>query len=112
MKPLVSVAVGEDQVVLVEVDDVGDGIVRAARPGEVVASLGEVFHGALARIRPMAETIRTQFDALAERPEEIGVEFGLKVHAEAGVVIAHTGGEANFKVTLRWERQHASPERA
>jgi hypothetical protein len=57
----------------------------------------------------MVESIRSQFDAVADRPHEIVVEFGLKVQAEAGVVIVHTSGEANLQVRLPWERDIQGP---
>ena len=57
------------------------------------------------QFRPMAAAIVQEFRQLGERPEEINVEFGLKLTAEAGMAIAHTGGEANFKVNLIWRAQ-------
>lgn len=104
MSSLVALLVEGSDPVLVEVDDAAGGIVRAGRAAELVESLGETFQASLARLRPLADALREQFDALTERPDEVGVEFGLKVTADAGVVIAHTSGEANFKVTLQWRR--------
>jgi hypothetical protein len=106
MGPLVRVVVGGEPVgaepVLVEVDERGEGVVRAARPGDVVAAVTGTFSDAVARVRPMAEAIRAQFAGLVDRPDEVGVVFGLKVHADAGVVVAHTSAEANFQVSLVW----------
>jgi alkanesulfonate monooxygenase SsuD/methylene tetrahydromethanopterin reductase-like flavin-dependent oxidoreductase (luciferase family) len=102
MAYLVEIPVDGAQPVLVEVAEVDAGVVRAARPGEVVATATETFQAALARFRPMASAIVEQFRQLGEHPQEISVEFGLKLTAEAGMVIAHTGGEANFRVNLLW----------
>jgi hypothetical protein len=104
MNPLVAVPLEEGEAILVEVDDTGDGIVRAARPGEVVATLNESFEAALARLQPLAQAIVSRFRDLAERPDEVGVEFGVKLSADAGLVVAHSSGEANFKITLQWRR--------
>jgi alkanesulfonate monooxygenase SsuD/methylene tetrahydromethanopterin reductase-like flavin-dependent oxidoreductase (luciferase family) len=98
MAYLLEIPVDGAQPVLVEVAEVGDGVVRAGRPGEVVATATESFQAALARFRPIVE----EFHQLGPRPEEISVEFGLKLTAAAGMVIAHTGVEANFKVNLLW----------
>ena len=38
-------------------------------------------------------------------PDTMEVEFGLKVGGEAGVFIAKTSLEANFKVKLKWEKK-------
>jgi len=35
----------------------------------------------------------------------VEVEFGLKMSAEAGAVVAAAGAEANYKVTLTWKRE-------
>jgi hypothetical protein len=43
--------------------------------------------------------------ALHDPPDEIEVEFGLKMSAEAGAVVAATGLEANYRVTLTWRRE-------
>ena len=102
MAYLLQIPVDGAQPVLVEVAEVDDGVVRAGRPGEVVATATESFQAALARFRPMAHAIVEEFRQPDQRPEEIGVEFGLKLTAEAGMVIAHTGVEANFRINLLW----------
>mgnify|MGYP006303911125 FL=1 len=62
---------------------------------------------AMETVRAMAhrvtETVREI--KLSERPDEVAVEFGLKLDAEAGAYIAKAGGEAGFKVMLKWERE-------
>jgi hypothetical protein len=103
MYEIVELALEDGQTVKVEVDP-RSGIVPSARPGEVVARASESFQSALERLTPMSEDIVARFRNLAVRPAEIGIEFGIKLTAEAGVVIAHTSGEANFKVTLQWRQ--------
>lgn len=101
---LIRVPVEGSEPVLVEAADVADGIVRVARPGEVIAAAGESLQAALERLRPMAEAFVTQLSGLAHAPDEITVDFGVKVDAEAGVVIARTAAAANFSVTVKWNR--------
>lgn len=36
------------------------------------------------------------------RPQEVSIEFGIALKADAGVVLVHTSTEGNFKVTLKW----------
>jgi hypothetical protein len=45
-----------------------------------------------------------QLRQLANPPDEIDIEFGVKLHADLGAIIARTGGEANFQIALRWRR--------
>ncbi|HKR49632.1 MAG TPA: CU044_2847 family protein [Pseudonocardiaceae bacterium] len=108
MTYLVELQVGEadglPQTVGVEIEQVDDGLVKVARPGEVVAratrSLGEM----LARVRPIAEDFAKGFRGIAHAPDEIGVEFGLSLSAKADVIISSASTQANFKVKLTWKK--------
>ncbi|MER6255214.1 CU044_2847 family protein [Streptomyces sp. NPDC001584] len=96
---------GPQDVVRVEVVETGeDGLVRVARPGQVMArasrSLGEMVTG----IRPVAQSFVDGFRGMAQAPDELNLEFGLSVSAEADVVISSTAAEANFKISLTWTR--------
>ncbi len=86
----------------VEIEQVADGLVDVSRPGQAVAratrSLGEM----LVSIRPVAESFLDAFVGMANAPDEIGLEYGLSVSADANLVIATTAAQANFKVTLTW----------
>jgi hypothetical protein len=46
----------------------------------------------------------------APEVKAIDVELGLKVSGEAGFVVAKAGGEANFRVLVRWERAAESTD--
>jgi hypothetical protein len=96
------------QTVSVEIEQAVDGLVDVSRPGQAVAratrSLGEM----LAGIRPVAENFLDAFAGMANAPDEIGLEYGLSVSADANLVIATTAAQANFKVTLTWRTPPAS----
>jgi hypothetical protein len=53
--------------------------------------------------------VASQLRSLASAPDEVQVEFGLSLSAEAGAFIAAASTEANFKVSLTWHR-HAVTE--
>ncbi|MEU3603401.1 CU044_2847 family protein [Streptomyces sp. NPDC006798] len=89
-------------VVRVQIEEAGEGLVQVARPGQVVARATRSLDEMLAGIRPVAENFVDGFRDMARRPDEIGIEFGLSLSAEADVVISRTTGQANFKVTLTW----------
>jgi hypothetical protein len=102
---LIEVPLNGSASVVMEIDAEEDSaIVRSSRPGEIVATAAQSLDTALQRLKPMAETLVTRLRDVGERPDEIGIEFGLKMSMEAGLVVAHTSGEANFKVTLQWKR--------
>jgi hypothetical protein len=70
--------------VMVEVDvedEFAEELVPAATPGEVIA-----------KVR-----------ALEVAPDEVNVQFGLKLTGEAGYIIASASGEANFTLSLNWQ---------
>ncbi|MFH9355133.1 CU044_2847 family protein [Kitasatospora sp. NPDC017646] len=98
---------GRLDVVRVEIEQAAEGLVQVARPGQVVAratrSLGEM----LAGVRPVAQNFVDGFRGMVNAPDEIGIEFGLSLSAEADVVISSTSAEANFKVSLTWRRTPA-----
>ena len=77
----------------------------AARPGEIAARAGQTFEAALERLKPTAGAIITTLRGLSSPPDEITVEFGINLSAEAGVFVASAGTEAHFTVTLAWSRE-------
>jgi len=89
----------------VELREPADGLVRAARPGRVVARASQSLTDMLAAVKPVAEAFVDRFRGLADAPDEIRVDFGVTLSAEADLVIASTATEANFAVSLTWKRQ-------
>lgn len=112
MKRLVEFPLQEGGTMLVEVDEpegaaeatVRGGVVKAARPSseEVVEKAKVTLEDALDKIKPAAQSIINKLRGLTDAPDEIGVEFGIKLSAEAGAFIASAGVEANYKVSLKW----------
>ncbi|MEU1041104.1 CU044_2847 family protein [Streptomyces sp. NPDC005551] len=100
----VPVGDGGDDVVRVQIREVDESLVRVGRGGRAVAraerSLGEM----LDTVRPVADSFVGRFGALANPPDEMTLEFGVSLSAEADVVIASTATQANFSVTLTWHR--------
>ncbi|WP_380282568.1 CU044_2847 family protein [Kitasatospora purpeofusca] len=96
---------GAQDVVRVEIAPIGeDGLVMVARPGQVMVrasrSLGEMVAG----IRPVAQSFVDGFRGMVRGPDELNLEFGLSLSAEADVIISSTAAQANFKISLTWHR--------
>ena len=88
---------------LVEVDGPSGGAVtRGGRTAEVVVEAGATLEQVLGRLGPAMRGIMTQIREAAERPDEVEVEFGVKLSADSNVIIARAGGEANFRIALKW----------
>jgi hypothetical protein len=64
------------------------------------------------RITPAANLLMSKLRSLADRPDEATIEFGVKLTAKAGAVLASAGVEANFNVTLTWKRHDTSSSTA
>jgi len=105
MKHLVEFKMDDGSSIVIEVDEPETGgTTRASRrPGEIAEEAKETFEQALSKIRPATERVIHTLCELVYKPDEIEMEFGFNMSAEAGVVIASASVEANYKVTLRWK---------
>jgi Trypsin-co-occurring domain 1 len=89
--------------VLVEIAAEPDGpVVRGGRRQQQVVEAGRTLEAVLADLGPTAQAIVGRLRSLAQSPDEIQVEFGVKLNASARLVVAQSTGEANFRVALRW----------
>jgi hypothetical protein len=86
---------------LVEVDDPLESGNRPVSQG-VAEKARQSLEAALSEVTPGVAAIMTQLRDLASKPDELGVEFGIKFTAEAGALIAKTALEGNIKISLKW----------
>ncbi|MQY03792.1 CU044_2847 family protein [Actinomadura macrotermitis] len=91
-----------DGPVLVEVDDTDPGFESVSIPGEFVQNAAERMEEALGNVRGAAEAALRSLRDGKLNPDGIELEFGVKLNAAAGAVIAKTSAEAHFKVKLTW----------
>jgi Trypsin-co-occurring domain 1 len=90
--------------IVIEAEDVASGpVMRGGDAGTALAKANQTFDSALRQVAPTSRAIVERFRDLPDRPDEIEVEFGLKLNAEVGAIIARTGGEANFRILLHWK---------
>jgi hypothetical protein len=101
----------ESGVILVEVEDVGlTGETRRGLSSSAVIDRAQTtFEDALEKARPMASSLvgklRAIGDAAGDPPNEVQVEFGIVLNAEAGAILASVSAAANYRVTMTWKRQ-------
>jgi hypothetical protein len=110
MKHYVAFPLGSGrEVVVAEVVEVGEpgGDQPAAVQDGVVSRAGETFEAALAKVKPIARAVIDTLSNVAAGVTEMEVEFGLKLNAKAGLVLASGGVEANFKVAIKWKPAQA-----
>lgn len=91
-----------------ESDSLGGEVTRGMRSSELAGEASQTLEAALSRVQPAAVAIVDRLRALADAPEEIGVEFGIQLSAEVGAFVAKASGDANFRVSLRWKRDRGT----
>jgi hypothetical protein len=99
------VPLDDGQVVLVEVTRQVDDVAPAGRVQDVVGRLPEAFTSGLDRVQALAAEALRRMRAFPEPPDSVSVEFGLKLTAKAGVVVAESTGVAHMKLIAEWHRR-------
>ncbi|MFF5971300.1 CU044_2847 family protein [Streptomyces sp. NPDC012769] len=92
----------ESGAVLVEADGPQPGARPVARGGNSLVRAGQTLDEALSGIRTAAESALAVFRGGSLRPDGVELEFGVKLTAEAGAVIAKTAVEGHLVVRLSW----------
>lgn len=95
---------GTDDVVRVQVREVDERLVRVGRGSRAVPRAEQTLGQMLDTVRPVADSFVGRFRGMVNAPDEVTLEFGVSISAEADVVIASTATAANFAVTLTWNR--------
>ena len=110
MKRLVEFPLEDGDSIVVEIDETGPegSMVPAAGPGEVIAKAEKTFEQSLDKIESIAKALTSKLSDLLILPDEVQIEFGIKMSAQAGVVLAAAGAEANYRITLKWEQPDQS----
>lgn len=88
--------------IVVEMDRAQAGVVKAGRPGQIVGKAAQTLEAALESVAPVAQSVLAKLRPA--RPQQITVEFGLTLTAEAGAVITKAASGCHLKVTLHWAR--------
>jgi hypothetical protein len=108
MKHVVEFPMESGGVLLVEVDDAfssGPTMRGASGHGSDMLERAQItYEQAVDRIRPAAESIVQRIRQIAEPPDEISVEFGIKLNANIGAILASTSAEAQFTLKMTWNR--------
>jgi hypothetical protein len=103
MTELLKFRSGEDTEILVEVADASSGpVMRGRRTDGQVIEAAESFESVLGRIGPALKGIAAELREGTDWPDQIEIEFAVKISADSSVIIARAGGEANFRIALRW----------
>lgn len=111
MGQLVEFPLTDGSSVLVEVAENWTGpVTRGLKGSDVTERARQTFEEAIGRVRPAVQAVVAQLRSLAEAPDEVHVEFGLNLQAEAGAFIAAVGTTATFTVALTWRGKSPSTD--
>ncbi|MGW0764521.1 CU044_2847 family protein [Streptomyces sp. NPDC002676] len=89
----------------------GTRLVARGEGGEgPAAQTARTFEGALAGVRSAAQSALRVFRDGALRPDSVELEFGVKLTAEAGAIIAKGAAEGQLVVRLGWSAQRAAEQ--
>jgi hypothetical protein len=108
MSEIVAFTLAGGNAVLVETDDDrGQGQMQISRGDatSTVVKASEGFEEAMAHITPIAEKMLKALTAINTDLEEVGLEFGIKLSGEVGVIVAKSTAEAHCKVSLKRKRR-------
>ncbi|MBB4915968.1 CU044_2847 family protein [Streptosporangium saharense] len=90
--------------VVVETDEdyVTDWVPVSTTGDRVIYDAKQRFEDALKHVRGAAEAALRTFREGTTGPDEVEVEFGVKLGTEAGAVIAKASVEGNLTVRIKW----------
>src|SRR5687767_4013275 len=90
--------------VLIELADARtDEVRRGGLSTSAVVDASKTLEQVIAQLKPLTEAFASEV-RVTDGPEEVELEFAVRMSADANLVIAKTTGEANFRMKLRWSR--------
>lgn len=79
-----------------------DGVERASVGGRTVERAQVAFTDAVAVARDVADALHASFQGALSSPDDVELEFGLKLGGTAGVVVSAASVEASLRVKCTW----------
>ncbi|WP_141578106.1 CU044_2847 family protein [Actinomadura sp. WMMA1423] len=102
----------ENGTIIVETDDREPGFQSVSRAGELVHDAAGRFEDAFQHVREAAQSALASLRGGDLNPDGVELEFGVKLNAAAGAVIAKTTVEGHLKVKMTWGQQPRAAEEA
>jgi hypothetical protein len=105
MKRLIEFTTEDSDIIIVEsYDSVSEGgRVQVGSVTDIAEKAQKTFESAIEKIRPAASILISKLKDMSQSPNEVRVEFGIKLSAQAGAIITSAESEATFKITLSWK---------
>ncbi|MFF8949062.1 CU044_2847 family protein [Streptomyces sp. NPDC014940] len=110
MGRLVEFTTEDGAVVVVEIADPATGTRLVSRGENPAVQAARTFEGTLDGVRAAAQSALRVFRDGSLRPDSVELEFGVKLTAEAGAIIAKGAAEGQLVVRLGWKSDTPSPQ--
>lgn len=91
--------------VLVEIEP-EEGLQRLSRGHDDIVEARKTFEHAMTDVRDAASAALRKLTEMPTPPDEVEIEFGVKLSASAGALIAKTGVEGQLAVKIKWQRRN------
>ncbi len=90
----------------------GSGFMKGGEtPAETADQARQSFDVSVENVRRSADLLVSKLRGLSQPPDEMELYFSLKATGELGsLVVAKSGGESNFNVTLKWRKEDKKDE--
>jgi hypothetical protein len=75
-------------------------VLASPEPGRAVARAAHTLEASLLSLRPALAGLTETLKALS--PQEVSIEFGIKLGGETGVILAKGTAEVHFTVHVQW----------
>ena len=85
-------------------NDMQRHLVTRGNNAPAITEAQKTLHQAIGTAKSAAELVLNSFKEM-NAPDEINLQFGVKMAAKAGVIIASASSEANFQVSLKWKKK-------
>lgn len=75
--------------------------------GPVTERASRSFAEVIRTLKPVLDTIRTELAETIASADELSISLGVKIGADAGVMLASVSSEATINVSVKWKRGDA-----
>ena len=107
MTRLIEFRTAQGEVILVEAatNEPQSGEVEVSSTGVLIEKTSRTFEQTIGMIGPLTEILIEKITAVAQKPDEMALELGVKLSAEGGLVIASASMEGQVTIKLLWKRK-------
>jgi Trypsin-co-occurring domain 1 len=108
MVELISFRTADGGRAVVEIRDDEPGVVSVSRVGDAIAEAVGSLEAGLDQVCALAQTTLNRLVIAPQPPDEVTLEFGIRLNAKVGAVVAQTEGGGHLKVSMVWRRSTAN----